>query len=210
MNTHPIISLPVAADLTGKEHSLVMLTSAGVNIFSPGAAVGLAPANYYIGTLMRSQTVQESGVVTGQACDVFLRGALYGIHYVTLGSNAAITMGDAFIRTANGLVVPNGSLAPTGASSGNVFTLAAHPFYNGQQIQFTALTGGSGLTVGEDYYVVNAAANTFQIALTPGGAAVALGSNVTAATVQAGDFDGLFTESQPANSSGGIVRGLLK
>lgn len=71
----------------------------------------------------------------------------------------------------------------TAASSTNTFTKTAHGLTNGQLVILSALTGGSGLTAGVPYYVIAAAANTFQLALEVGGAAVALGTDVTDVTV---------------------------
>jgi len=51
---------------------------------------------------------------------------------------------------------------------------------------FTALTGGTGLTVGRVYYVIaaNLAATTFQVSATVGGAAIDFSANITAGTVR--------------------------
>jgi hypothetical protein len=55
-----------------------------------------------------------------------------------------------------------------------VFTYAAHGFANGQKVRFST-TGAlpTGLTAGADYFVINQAANTFQVSAVAGGAAVA-------------------------------------
>lgn len=67
--------------------------------------------------------------------------------------------------------------------SPDTFTKTAHGLSDGDFIVFSAITGGTGLVAGHAYFVVSAAANTFQIALTAGGSAVDLSSDVTAATV---------------------------
>jgi hypothetical protein len=76
--------------------------------------------------------------------------------------------------------------------SPDTFTKTAHGLSNGDVIIFTAVTGGTGIVAGtagnadgkaHPYFVVSTAANTFQIALTSGGSAVDLTSDVTAATV---------------------------
>lgn len=54
---------------------------------------------------------------------------------------------------------------------------------NGTAVYFTSLTGGSGLTTGRIYFVLNATGSLFQLAETPTGSAVNFTSNVTAATM---------------------------
>lgn len=71
----------------------------------------------------------------------------------------------------------------TGVTSSDVITSNGHGYANGDLVLLSALTGGSGLVAGRPYFVIGQTANTFQLALKPGGAAVDLGSDVTAGTV---------------------------
>jgi hypothetical protein len=71
----------------------------------------------------------------------------------------------------------------TGENSDDTVDALAHGYSNGNLVVLSGLTGGSNLKTGYPYFVVNAALNTFQLALTPGGAAVNFGSDVTAGTV---------------------------
>jgi hypothetical protein len=82
--------------------------------------------------------------------------------------------------------------AVTSTGSPDTFTKTAHGLSNGDVIIFTAVTGGTGLKAGSaanadgkgyPYFVINTAANTFQISETSGGSAVDLSSDVSAATV---------------------------
>lgn len=77
----------------------------------------------------------------------------------------------------------------TGETVDDVFDKTSHGFANGTLIVLTEKTGGTGLFAGNAdnadensrfYFVVNQAANTFQVAYTPGGAAVDFGTDVTA------------------------------
>lgn len=65
------------------------------------------------------------------------------------------------------------------ANAGDTITLNVHGLQNGTRLVFGTVV--TGITTGAIYYVVGAAANTFQIATTPGGSAVAIGAdgNVT-------------------------------
>ena len=58
----------------------------------------------------------------------------------------------------------------------NFITATAHGLVNGAQLNYSNQGGTSitGLTSGDDYYVVNKTANTFQLALTAGGDAIDL------------------------------------
>lgn len=71
----------------------------------------------------------------------------------------------------------------TGVTSTDTFTKTAHGLLNDAQVIIRSKTGGSGLTVGSTYYVVNKTTDTFQLSLTSGGAAVDLGTDVSAMSV---------------------------
>lgn len=62
--------------------------------------------------------------------------------------------------------------------STNVITINAHEFSNGDPVVYSNGGGTSiaGLTTTDTYYIINAAANTFKLAATPGGAAIDLTS----------------------------------
>lgn len=92
-----------------------------------------------------------------------------------------------------GLLDADAGQAFTGETIDDTVDATAHGYSNGDLVVLTALTGGSGLVGGnasnanglaKPYFVIAAAANTFQLAETPGGAAVDFGSDVTAGTVQ--------------------------
>ncbi len=76
---------------------------------------------------------------------------------------------------------------PSAAADDILDTTTAHGFVAGDAVVFPTLTGGTGLTAGQVYYVIaaNLAANTFQVSATPGGAAVDFSTNITAGTVRA-------------------------
>jgi hypothetical protein len=73
--------------------------------------------------------------------------------------------------------------AVTAAAASDTFTSNAHGYANGDLVVLSALTGGNGLAAGRPYFVINTAANTFKLALKPGGAAVDVISDLTAGTV---------------------------
>lgn len=72
----------------------------------------------------------------------------------------------------------------TGTEATNTINHAAHPFVNGDQVQFTSLTGGTGFVVGTVYFVVGSVAGvSYQLAATSGGAAINFTTDITDATV---------------------------
>lgn len=76
------------------------------------------------------------------------------------------------------------TLALSLAADDIIDTAAAHGLVAGQPVEFTSLTGGAGLVVGDRYYVIaaNLAATTFQVSTTKGGAAVNFTTDITAGT----------------------------
>ena len=70
------------------------------------------------------------------------------------------------------------------AAGATALTLASHGLSVGDMIQFTVLTGGTGLTVNVPYYVVAVpSTSTFNISTTPNGTALSnTGSNYTTMT----------------------------
>jgi hypothetical protein len=94
---------------------------------------------------------------------------------------------------ANGIWIPSEgdlgtavTLATSAAADDILDTATAHGFVAGDIVVFPTLTGGTGLVTGRRYYVIaaNLAAQTFQVSLTAGGAAVNFTADVTAGTVR--------------------------
>jgi len=81
------------------------------------------------------------------------------------------------------------TLAVSAAADDIIDTTTPHGFIVGQQITFTALTGGAGLAINTPYWVVatSLGAQTFRVAATIGGAAINFTTDITAGTVVGGD-----------------------
>lgn len=80
----------------------------------------------------------------------------------------------------------------TSVTSTDTFTKTSHGLANGTPILLTAMTGGTALKAGNAgnadelarvYFVVNTAANTFQVSHTVGGSVVDHGTDISAVTV---------------------------
>lgn len=78
------------------------------------------------------------------------------------------------------------TLATSAAADDIVDTAAAHSFAADDVVEFTALTGGAGLSTSTQYFVISAnlAATTFQVSATKGGAAINFTTDITAGTVR--------------------------
>ncbi|MEI9894239.1 MAG: hypothetical protein WDN28_10230 [Chthoniobacter sp.] len=71
----------------------------------------------------------------------------------------------------------------TANASADTIALTAHGFTDGMVMVFSSLTGGTGLSTATRYFVVNAATDTFQLATAPGGTAIDITVDYSAATL---------------------------
>ncbi|EDY16673.1 hypothetical protein CfE428DRAFT_5786 [Chthoniobacter flavus Ellin428] len=76
---------------------------------------------------------------------------------------------------------PSGSV--TVSATGDTVNWTAHGLANGTCVVFRSLTGGTGLAINTRYFVVNAAADTFKLSTTPGGSAIDVTVDYTAALI---------------------------
>ena len=73
-----------------------------------------------------------------------------------------------------------GTEAPvTFTDAGDLVTRTAHGYSNGMQVRFFNITSTTGISNAQVYYVINATANTFQVAAAPDGGVVTLTTNGT-------------------------------
>jgi hypothetical protein len=83
-----------------------------------------------------------------------------------------------------GTVSTTNSVTINAATS--TFTQTAHGLGNGEAIAFSAITAGMGIVIGQQYYTVNVTTNTFQLALTIGGAPITLTGTTGTGTLYSG------------------------
>jgi hypothetical protein len=79
-----------------------------------------------------------------------------------------------------------GTKAVTGVAATDLFTSTAHGYVAGNRVRFTGLTGGAGITAGQDYFVIASGltANDFKVSATLGGASIDFTTDLTAGTVR--------------------------
>lgn len=104
-----------------------------------------------------------------------------GSAVATMTSTGHLSVGMNLVTksTATGL---NGT-AVTFTDVGDLVTKTAHGIPNGTEVSFSAIVSTTGISIRTIYFVVGATANTFQVALTSGGAAIALTTNGTGTLV---------------------------
>lgn len=73
--------------------------------------------------------------------------------------------------------------AVTTQNTGDTFTLNSHGAPDGTAVYLTALATTTGFDLNKVYYVVGSAANTFQLAATPGGTPIVITADGTATVV---------------------------
>jgi hypothetical protein len=69
--------------------------------------------------------------------------------------------------------------ACTFTDAGDLVTKTAHGLSNGDLVSFASIVTTTGVIIKTTYYVINATADTFQVSLTLGGAAINLVTNGT-------------------------------
>jgi len=99
----------------------------------------------------------------------------------------------------------------TGVDSTDVVTISGATLSDGLQITFSQLTGGSNLTTGRTYFTRDSSGSTCKLAEYVGGAAVDLGSNITAgnAIIQSDDIRVWSSEFRDIFTPAGIQVGAL-
>ena len=90
-----------------------------------------------------------------------------------------IVRGDSWdgISSLQILLADGDPISAVATAATNILTAATHGLANGEIV--TVATTAGGLTASRRYYVVTSTANTFQLALTAGGAAVDLTTSAT-------------------------------
>ena len=122
---------------------------------------------------LTSKTVAITGAI---GCDAPVSKAAIG----TTINSTTVTMSDTSLLSAGMEVYGTGistAKAVTFTDAGDLVNRTAHGLSNGRKISFSSITSTTGIVVNTPYYVINAAANTFQVSLTLGGSAIALTTN---------------------------------
>lgn len=99
-------------------------------------------------------------------------GTTAGSKVVTQANTASLAVGMRVL----GVGVTD-AVAVTFQDSGDTVTRTAHGLDNGTIVSFSSITSTTGILTWTQYYVINATTDTFQLAATSGGSAIALTTN---------------------------------
>jgi hypothetical protein len=93
---------------------------------------------------------------------------------ITMANTADIAVGMQITGTGTPLTTAR---SVTFTDAGDLVTLASHGLSNGDEVSFSVITSTTGIIINKIYYVVNKAANTFQLSASSGGAVLPLTTN---------------------------------
>jgi hypothetical protein len=170
--TEQLVAVTIAGTTAEAQINEVLAASdvAQTTVINPSGQVGAtlttahSPITSTVGAALGLIEMSDGGDVYCRAGRLVVGGTAGNVHFRTLGQTAA-TGGEVG--------------AATFATSGEVWTKTAHGFLNGDPMRFSAVGTGptSTFIANTTYWVVGKTANTFQLAATEGGAALADGSN---------------------------------
>ena len=93
---------------------------------------------------------------------------------ITMASTTGLVTGMQVTGTNTPLTTGR---AVTFTDAGDLVNLTAHGLSNGDEVSFSSIASTTGIVINTIYFVVNAAADNFQVASTAGGAALTLTTN---------------------------------
>jgi arsenate reductase-like glutaredoxin family protein len=127
-----------------------------------------------------------------------------GSKTITITNTASLEVGMQWTGTGSPSTT---AIACTFTDAGDLVNLTAHGLENGDQVSFATITTTTGITNNTIYFIVNKTADTFQVAATSGGTAIALTSNGSGTLRYRSVIESIVTNtsvtvSRPATSSG--------
>lgn len=139
-------------------------------IVHPGPIMDLMSDTAAGGWIDASRYAKPEQMLTGEV------GMYFGVKFIQSAAS--------YKKLLTGTTVVGGNV--TGVATTNVISTAtAHGFAANDQVQFTALTGGAGLSINTVYFVIAAGltSTAFEVSTTQGGSAVDFTTDITAGSV---------------------------
>lgn len=169
LNLATATSLPALANLTNL--SSFYWTGATKNNNCSGCilsvtAINTALDNLGIGSANTITLTNNWGSQT--AISTASVATVSGTKVLTMASTAGLVAGMEMTGTG----IAGTAVSVTIQTAADTVTLTAHGIPNGTQMSFSTIVTSTGIAIKTIYYVINATANTFQIALTAGGSAI--------------------------------------
>jgi len=100
----------------------------------------------------------------------------------------------SIVNIATSTAPANLNISVTFTDAGDLVSATAHGFRNGDSVVFSSITSTTGITTTTNYYVINAAADTFQVSTTYGGSAVALTTNGSGVAIRGTNMSLMFAD----------------
>jgi hypothetical protein len=122
-------------------------------------------------TITTSYAALANPAVSKTAC-----GTTVGSTTITQTNTSSLTVGMTVTGTGSPLTT---ATACTFTDAGDLVTKTAHGLSNDDLVSFASIVTTTGMVINTTYYVINATADTFQVSLTLGGAAIDLVTNGT-------------------------------
>ena len=180
-----------------------------------GTRFNLSVANCKLSTDRIEEVFENLGVGASQTVTItgnYGVGTAVTLTGTTTTDSTTVTMASTTGLVVGMLVTGTGvstDVAVTLQTGGNTVTRTAHGIANDTPVSFATLVTTTGIIINTRYFVINTAADTFQLALTAGGAAITLtdngsgtlryGTTITAITTNTN-----ITLSIPASASGSV------
>lgn len=158
-------------------HKSAFVMSQRAPLVPAGAPFGASQS--FQGLALRVVRVLDSSTIN----DILAADAWVGTNVVT---DEGYFDADGMFQPSEAAIGDAVTLATSAAADDIIDTATAHGFSAGDLVVFDSLTGGTGLTVGQGYYVLasSLAATTFQVSTTAGGSAVNFTADITAGSVR--------------------------
>ncbi|MGI9158940.1 MAG: BspA family leucine-rich repeat surface protein, partial [Saprospiraceae bacterium] len=203
--------------VTSSANSVNMFATCSSNarIQATGFKYTFSVASNKLGVTQLEELFENLALTTGQTLTITNNyGAVsYSLSGTTTSGSTTVTMAST-ANLATGMEITgtgiSSAVAVTMQDTGDTVTRTAHGLANNTRVSFATIVTTTGIAVYTPYYVVNAAADTFQVSDTLGGAAKALttdgsGTIVYGVTITAITPNTNITLSVPASASATIT-----
>ena len=160
----PITGLKVGTTFTSTKMSVASLEEVFTNTTAGSGAITIT-SSFGAGQAPLVVTAATAATTTGS-------------NVVTIANTVGITSGMYFVA-GTGCPLITAKAVTFEANPTNTVTMTAHGMSNGDPVSFASIATTTGIVINTIYYVINQAANTFQVATSVGGGAITLTGNGT-------------------------------
>ena len=168
-NNHQLIFAIVSSGLVGATGATGIGSTGATGVVGSQGATGLEGSTGATGIGATGATGSAAVVTPGIVDNAIVRADGTGNNAI---QGSPLIIDDAII-----------SFSVTGVASTDIITATGSAFANNQPVRFIALSGGNGLNIITNYYVINVSGDTFQVSTSIGGAASLFTTNIISGTL---------------------------